>query len=129
MANDEWEVPSPIRNLDPMKLLHRISELESANVDMQIEIFAYWKLMKKRLVDYVIMSTQSELVSKPFSKMLKPALMEVTMAQGDDEIIRLLDSDPQIVKERRDAMGRLDLLKEAQEELEKHDQNMSLLFC
>ena len=38
MANDEWEVPSPIRNLDPMKLLHRISELESANVDMQIEI-------------------------------------------------------------------------------------------
>ena len=38
VANDEWEVPSPIRNLDPMKLLHRISELESANVDMQIEI-------------------------------------------------------------------------------------------
>ena len=25
-----------MRNLDPIKLLHRISELESANVDMQV---------------------------------------------------------------------------------------------
>ena len=110
-------------------MIKKMSNEDQRIVDMQIEIFAYWKLMKKRLIDYVIMSTQSELVSKPFSKMLKPTLMEVTMAQGDDEIIRLLDSDPQIVKERRDAMGRLDLLQEAQEELEKHDQKMSLLFC
>jgi len=37
-GSDDSEVPSPVRNLDPIKLLHRISELESANVDMQIEI-------------------------------------------------------------------------------------------
>jgi hypothetical protein len=37
-GQEDGEVPSPLRNLDPIKLLHRISELESANVDMQIEI-------------------------------------------------------------------------------------------
>jgi GTPase SAR1 family protein len=128
LLDDESDRPAYLKHLSD-KMIKKMSNEDQRIVDMQIEIFAYWKLMKKRLVDYVIMSTQSELVSKPFSTMLKPTLMEVTMAQGDDEIIRLLDSDPQIVKERRNAMDRLDLLQEAQEELEKHDQKMSLFFC
>lgn len=127
LSDDESDRPAYLKHLSD-KMIKKMSNEDQRIVDMQIEIFAYWKLMKKRLVDYVIMSTQSELVSKPFSKMLKPTLMEVTMAHGDDEMIRLLDSNPQIVKERKNTMDRLDLLQKAQVELEKHDQNISLLF-
>eukprot|EP00290_Baffinella_frigidus_P018626 CAMPEP_0180205504 /NCGR_PEP_ID=MMETSP0987-20121128/9028_1 /TAXON_ID=697907 /ORGANISM="non described non described, Strain CCMP2293" /LENGTH=612 /DNA_ID=CAMNT_0022161161 /DNA_START=61 /DNA_END=1894 /DNA_ORIENTATION=- len=37
-AHDKEDIASPASSLDPLRLLQRIAELESANVDMQIEL-------------------------------------------------------------------------------------------
>ena len=96
-------------------------------VDMQIEIFAYWKLMKKRVADYMIMSTHSVMVNKPINIMLKPALLEATMSHGDTEIVRLLSPDSTIVRRRNDISRRLGRLLKARSSLEEWDEKAQLL--
>ena len=128
LSDDEEERPAYLQHLSDQKI-KKMSNEDQRIVDMQIELFAYWKMMKKRLVDYVIMSTHSELVNKLITTKLKPTWLEATMAPGNDEMVKLLDPDPQVVLDRRDAMECLSLLQKAKAEVEEHDKKMLLSWC
>jgi hypothetical protein len=118
IADTENDRPSYLKHLSEASI-KLMSNEDQRIVDMQIEIFAYWKLMKKRLADYMIMSTHSVMVHKPINIMLKPALLEATMSHGDTEIVRLLSPDSTTVRRRNDILKRLDRLLKARSSLEE----------
>jgi interferon-induced GTP-binding protein Mx1 len=126
IADTENDRPSYLKHLSEASI-KLMSNEDQRIVDMQIEIFAYWKLMKKRVADYMIMSTHSVMVHKPINIMLKPALLEATMSHGDTEIVRLLSPDSTIVRRRNDISRRLDRLLKARSSLEEWDEKAQLL--
>uniref|UniRef100_A0A7S4JM12 Dynamin GTPase n=1 Tax=Odontella aurita TaxID=265563 RepID=A0A7S4JM12_9STRA len=110
--DEDAEKPAYLNDLTP-KSIKAMSNEDQKLVDMQIEIFAYWKLMKKRFVDNIIQSTHSELVSKPFNKIMKPALLDAVFQSGDQEIVLLLSPEEATVRKRAKLEKRLKKLKEA----------------
>jgi GTPase SAR1 family protein len=108
--SNQKDKPLYLQGLDP-KTIKAMSNEDQKLVDMQIEIFAYWKLMKKRLVDYVILSTNSELVHRPIDKMLKPSLMDAVFRH--DHLVHLFSPDPGVELLRASVSSRLDKLQEA----------------
>lgn len=102
----------------------RMSNEEQKLVDEQIEIFAYWKVLKKRLVDYVILSTRSELAMKPLGRELKPLLLDrVFSHHNDDRLIKLVAPKDSIVKKRAALKERLANLQQAMTDIKNFRQN------
>ena len=126
IANTENDKPSYLKHLSEASI-KLMSNEDQRIVDMQIEIFAYWKLIKKRLADYMIMSTHSVMVHKPINIMLKPALLEATISHGDTEIVILLSPNSTIVRKWNDVSRRLDRLLKARSSLEEWDEKAKLL--
>eukprot|EP00978_Attheya_sp_CCMP212_P004325 scaffold9455_cov54-Attheya_sp.AAC.1 len=114
------EKPSYLQHLTDAGI-REMSNDEQRLVDMQIEIFAYWKLMKKRYVDYIIMSTYSELVNKPINETLKTSLMDAVFGRKDDELVKLFSPNDRIERERDNIISRLGRLCEARDALNDHD--------
>jgi hypothetical protein len=98
-----------------------MSNEEQRLIDMQIEIFAYWKLMKKRYVDYIIMSTYSELVNKPINETLKTSLMDTAFGRKDEELVKLFSPEDRIERERDNIISRLGRLCQARDALNDYD--------
>lgn len=110
-------LPSYLKHL---RGIRKMSNEEQKLIDWQIEIFAYWKLLKKRLVDYVILSTHCELAKKPLTESLKPLLLERVFNQdNDDKLIGLMKPADYIVTERASIEERLGKLRQAASEI--HD--------
>jgi hypothetical protein len=81
------ERPSYLRSLSS-QIIKEMSNEDQKFVDIQIEIYAYWKLMKKRLVDYVLLSTHSELINIPIEETLKPTLLEAAFCNEDGQLVQ-----------------------------------------
>ena len=64
--------------------LGKLSNEEQKYLDLQIEIFAYWKTMKKRLIDYVHLATRSILVKLPIETELIAAIQLQMEQQSTD---------------------------------------------
>uniref|UniRef100_A0A7S2N5B3 Dynamin GTPase n=2 Tax=Helicotheca tamesis TaxID=374047 RepID=A0A7S2N5B3_9STRA len=121
--DDGSATPSYLADLDPERIKFMSNE-EQKLVDMQIEIFAYWKLMKKRFVDNIIMSTHSELVSKPIYNILKESMIKVALCKNDEDMVSLLSPAEDAVEERTFLCSRLKKLVEALELLEGFDETV-----
>lgn len=128
LSAQEADKPPYLKHLSDTKI-KRMNNEDQRLLDMQIEIFAYWKLMKKRLADYIIMSTHSEIVNKPIKVKLKPALLEATMSQGDKELVKLLTPDAKVVRKRAELSARLERLLTARTSLEEYDKKIQLSWC
>jgi hypothetical protein len=120
ISSTSEEKPSYLQHLTDAGI-REMSNDEQRLVDMQIEIFAYWKLMKKRYVDYIIMSTYSELVNKPINETLKTSLMDTVFGRKDDELVKLFSPNDRIERERDNIISRLGRLCEARDALNDHD--------
>ena len=109
-AEEVWsKLPDDLANLDFSSLKCKSNE-EQEIVDMQIKTFAYWKLTKKRLVDYLVMATKCNLSKELFDR-LKPAFMEAIEGAGEKRA--LMTPDPTLGRERRSLTERIAGLKEA----------------
>jgi len=86
------------------------SNAEQEIVDLQIKTFAYWKVMKKRLVDYLQLVTRYNL-SAQLIEQLKPALMRAIAGEGD--LATLMAPDESLARERSSLSKRIADLKKA----------------
>ena len=84
---------------------------EQEMIDMTIKTFAYWKTLKKRLIDYVLMACRCNLSTELIDKKLKPALLTATEDAGS--LCTLMAPDDALARERNDVATRLDSLNEA----------------
>eukprot|EP00928_Gymnodinium_smaydae_P063781 TRINITY_DN47275_c0_g1_i1.p1 TRINITY_DN47275_c0_g1~~TRINITY_DN47275_c0_g1_i1.p1 ORF type:complete len:384 (+),score=48.79 TRINITY_DN47275_c0_g1_i1:127-1152(+) len=77
---------------DAVRKLRSLSNEEQRIVDVQIEIFAYWKVMKKRFIDYVAMACQHEMVRKPLKGMFAQAIQSAVedACAGSDGLVQLM---------------------------------------
>jgi GTPase SAR1 family protein len=117
--SEDEEKPLYLRHLTA-EAIARMSNEDQKLVDQQIELFAYWKLMKKRLIDYVLLSTHGELVSTPIHKKLKPAMLDVVFRRDDAQLVHLLSADEHTVKTRANVVSRLEKLNEALREIDEY---------
>ena len=118
-GNEDDEKPHYFRHLTAESIAAMSNE-DQKLVDLQIEVFACWKLMKKRLIDYVLLSTQGELVNTPIHKKLKSAMLDVVFRRDDAELVGLLLPDSSIVKARVNLVCRLEKLTEAMQEIDAY---------
>ena len=98
--------------------IRSMSNEDQKLVDIQIELFAYWKLMKKRMIDYIILSTHSELVNTPIDQTIKRVLMDAVF--GHDNLVRLLSQDPTVEKTRVSVTSRLEKLRAAMADIQSY---------
>ena len=102
-------------------VIRQMSNEEQKLVDEQIAIFAYWKVLKKVLVDIVIQSTQFELVADPINKKLKPLLLDAIFSRHDDEqLVKLLSPEDAVVEKRASLEEQLGKLQEALNKIVAH---------
>lgn len=57
-----------------------MSNEEQKLLDLQIELFAYWEVIKKRLIDYLQLAARAELAVLPIQEHLKPKMIERVLA-------------------------------------------------
>jgi len=88
LSDSDEDRPLYLKKLST-SIIAAMSNEDQRLVDMQIEIFAYWKLMKKRLIDYIIMATTSCLVDKLIKDQLKVSLLEAVLRHNDKELVQL----------------------------------------
>jgi len=97
--------------------LRNLSNEEQRIVDVQIEIYAYWKTMKKRLIDYVSMCSQHELIQQPLNELMAQrihnAIEDKSKVCGG--LAKLMAPPLSKLLEVRATMARLDALKKAQD--------------
>ena len=117
--SDDDDKPLYLRHLTPSSIAAMSNE-DQKLVDQQIEIFAYWKLMKKRLIDYVLLSTQGELVNVPIRDKLKTTMLDVVFRRDDEELVELLSRDVQIEKKRANVASRLEKLMKALKQIDEY---------
>ena len=113
------ERPSYLRGLS-FQIIKEMSNEDQKLVDIQIEIYAYWKLMKKRLVDYVLLSTHTELINIPIEKTLKPTLLEAVFCNKDDQVVQLISPEAGVVQIRASIVDRLQKLRAAMKDIEDY---------
>ena len=77
---------------------------------MQIKTFAYWKMMKKRLIDYLQLATRANL-SADLVNSLRTSFRESIEQTGD--MINLMAPDDKLGRERSSLSKRISDLKEA----------------
>lgn len=84
--------PSYLLDLTPT-VIQKMNEEDKTLIDLQIEIFAYWKLIKMTTVHNIIRATRSEIVTKVFSKSLKACLWEEVLNFVDEGQTCSISSD------------------------------------
>ena len=96
--------------------VNSMSNEEQEVVDLQIKVFAYWKMMKKRLLDYVQLAARTDLAVLPFTEsLLKDGLREaLEEAASRQTMAVLLSPSPEIGERRAEVHGRLANLREAE---------------
>ena len=83
-------------------------------VDMQIELFAYWKMMKKRLIDYAQLSARSILILQPLETLLRSHLQaEIESAAASPGLVATMCADTQRQLKFERASARQAKLKDA----------------
>lgn len=100
LSDSDEDRPLYLKKLST-SIIAAMSNEDQRLVDMQIEIFAYWKLMKKRLIDYIIMATTSCLVDKLIQDQLKVSLLEAVLRHNDKELVQLLSQDAGTASKRK----------------------------
>ena len=109
-AEEVWKKkPEYLEGLD-FSSLKKKTNAEQEIVDMQIKTFAYWKMMKKRLVDYLQLATRFNLSSQ-LVEQLKPTLMRAIEEVG--EVKLLMAPHESVARERISLSQRIDDLKKA----------------
>eukprot|EP00051_Salpingoeca_urceolata_P022017 m.352689 g.352689 ORF g.352689 m.352689 type:complete len:125 (+) comp19903_c11_seq1:1131-1505(+) len=97
--------------------LRGLSNEEQRLLDVQIEVFAYWKTMKKRLIDYVILATRNYLAHQPIVKgKLRQALLEALEAaaeKGNGGFLALVSRSAEQESKLQDLRKRLADLRQA----------------
>lgn len=92
----------------------QLSIEEARAVDLQIEIFAYWKTMRKRLVDYVALCCRGLLLRAPLDELLPAVLQEeLERVAGSPGLLPLMRC-PRDLAARRELQQRLQALREAE---------------
>ena len=99
-----------LKNLN-FEALKKKGNHEQEIIDLQIKTFAYWKTLKKRLVDYVQMAARCNLSTELIDEKLKPALVTSTESVGN--VCTLMAPDDALARERNDVATRLSALDEA----------------
>ena len=123
---EEGESSQKYRKVDKPYYLKHISDTKIKDISnedqrlfyMQIEIFAYWKLMKKRFVDNAIISTCSGLVNKPINCILKISLLEATLCHTDNDLVKMLSPDVRIFREQNNLFSCIGRLQKAKDYLD-----------
>ena len=109
-AEEVWKKkPEYLEGLN-FSSLKKKTNAEQEIVDMQIKTFAYWKMMKKRLVDYLQLATRFNLSSQ-LVEQLKPTLMRAIEEAG--EVKLLMAPHESVARERVSLSQRIDDLKKA----------------
>eukprot|EP00966_Prymnesium_polylepis_P334032 7389439-Prymnesium_polylepis.1 len=109
-SEEVWKTKPPyLKHLDFSKLSKQ-SNAEQELVDLQIKTFAYWKMMKKRLVDYLQLSTRANL-SADFVDALRKAFRE--SIEHTSDMTALMAPDDSLGRERSSLSRRITDLKEA----------------
>uniref|UniRef100_A0A7S4RSD6 Uncharacterized protein n=2 Tax=Ditylum brightwellii TaxID=49249 RepID=A0A7S4RSD6_9STRA len=83
--------------LNPTKI-KSLSNDDQKLIDTQIEIFAYWKLMKKRFADNIIMSTYSVLVKKPIYTLLSKGMIGAVLRKNDKDVVSLFSPKGDVIQ-------------------------------
>ena len=69
------------------------NEEDKCILSTQLEMFAYWKLTKKRVVDNIIMTCRYEMMTKALGNALRACLLEEVIKFVDAELVPLLSQD------------------------------------
>ena len=77
--------------------------------------------MKKRFIDYIIMSTISGLVNKPIENKLKSSLLKTVFAHSDEAMVNLLSPNAGTVRKRKNLASRLERLIEVRDSINEHN--------
>ena len=114
-GKDQSDRPDYLPKAWTAEKLASMSNEEQQIVDLQLQMFAYWKTMKKRLIDYVQLLTRSTVVAdtlKTFNTMVNTALVRhhsaVILMAPDDKLAR---SRARLNKRINGLTAALDLLK------------------
>lgn len=109
-AKAVWSERPFLQHLN-FEALKKQSNREQELVDLQIKTFAYWKTLKKRLIDYVQMAARCNLSTELLNARLKPALLISTESAG--KMRTLMAPDERLERERIDVAKRIQALEEA----------------
>ena len=98
--------------------VRQMSNQEQRNLDLQSEAFAYWKVVKKRLIDYVQMYTKEFLVRQPISELLRTSISAAVEAAAERAggYLKLM-SDSSTLERISKLRGRIEALKQAKSEV------------
>jgi hypothetical protein len=99
----------------------QLSNEEQQLVDLQHGCLAYWKTVKKRLIDMVQMAVASELSTVPIEKLLKPAMMATL--EGVRSIEAIMSPDDGLDRERMSTLKRIANLEVAARLIREHDEH------
>eukprot|EP00951_Prasinocladus_malaysianus_P015193 scaffold116289_cov31-Prasinocladus_malaysianus.AAC.2 len=82
-----------------------MSNQEQEVVDMQIKVFAYWKTMKKRLLDYVQLAARAELAAEPINSLLCIGLREALETEAAKKsMAAILSPTDDVARQRRECV-------------------------
>ena len=95
------------------KRVKRMSNVEQEVVDLQIKVFAYWKTMKKRILDYVQMAARSDLAVEPICNMFCTGFREAI--EKHSSMSALMAPNADFSRRRCDIHRRLQSLTTAEE--------------
>ena len=95
------------------KRVKLMSNVEQEVVDLQIKVFAYWKTMKKRILDYVQMAARSDLAVEPICNMFCTGFREAI--EKHSSMSALMSPNADLSRRRCDIHRRLQSLTTAEE--------------
>ena len=107
-------------------LLRRTRTLNNNEKRYAHEKFAYWRVMKHRIIDKTLMTTRFELMWKPLNESLRDLLREVFVC---GEMFHPLCQDETMKYEREGTKLRYAILKKARKEVKRISTKISATLC
>jgi hypothetical protein len=122
-SDEVWkQKPSHLQHLD-FSRLKKQSNAEQELVDLQIKTFAYWKMMKKRFIDYLQLSTRTNL-SADLVGALRTAFRQ--SIEEVDDLKALMAPHDALGRERSSLTKRISDLTEADRILKEAERTYDL---
>ena len=105
--------------------LRAMSNDQQRIVDLQIEIYAYWKTMRKRLIDYVALATRTYIARYPITdghlrRVVEQAVEDAAQRDGSPGLMTLMSARPEQRLKYEGLKRRLKNLNEAMRLLNEH---------
>ena len=114
MISSEFEFIKP--KIHKLRQMQRNGPNKQLLIGLQIELFAYWKVMTLRLNDLIIMLSRNYILRKPFENLIIWQLQSELM-EGDLKLLDLMKFDNRRMNNIEEKKKRLKRLQRAQNSL------------